>query len=121
MDFMEPITCFFQFALEEATFDPERSDHPVSGCMGKGSNLSNLVQRGVQLEVLIILFSFCFSTSLIIFISHFIFKLIYCRLIVQTNRALEGSQLCIKRTPSMYYITLPILCKTLYYILYINS
>lgn len=35
MDFMEPITCFFQFALEEATFDPERSDHPVSGCMGE--------------------------------------------------------------------------------------
>ena len=35
MDFMEPITCFFQFALEEATFDPEWSEHPVSRCMGE--------------------------------------------------------------------------------------
>lgn len=120
MDFMEPITCFFQFALEEATFDPERSDHPVSGCMGERKQPRQSCSVWSSVGTIDYSF-FCFSTSLIIFISHFIFKLIYCRLTVQTNRALEGSQLCIKTTPSMYYITLPILCKTPCYIFYINS
>ena len=84
MDFMEPITCFFQFALEEATFDPERSDHPVSGCMGERKQPKQSCSVWSSAGS-IILFSFCFPTSLTIFISHFIFKLTYCRLIVQTN------------------------------------